>query len=100
MDDYENTCHWLSIDIDQFLPERIEKLFPDLINIAVGHSVNGLENLCSANHDFFIGLDWDIEGLPGNSSLLLFLKNTLNLYHLPAPTIKIYPNIIWYGLKS
>lgn len=99
MDDYESTYHWLTIDFDQFLPENIEKLFPDFVNIALGHSVNGLNNLGTAKHEFFIGLDWDIEGLPGNSPLLSFIKNTLNLYHLPAPTIKIYPNIVWYGLK-
>jgi len=99
IDDYESTYHWLSIDINNFLPSSAAEIVPDFINLTIGHSVDGLTNLGKANHEFSIGLDWDIEALPGNSPFLFFLKETLNLYHLPAPTIKIYPNVVWYGLK-
>ena len=99
MDDYESTYHWLSIDFDKLLPPSVDKLIPDFINLGIGHSVGGLANGGNEHHEFFVGLDWDIEALPGNSPILQFIKNTLNLYHLPAPTIKIYPNVVWYGLK-
>ena len=99
LDDYESTYHWLSIDINQFLPSALENVFPDIINLGIGHSVSGLNFHGSENHEFFIGLDWDIKSLPGNNPFLKFLKETFNLYHLPAPTVKIYPNVVWYGLK-
>jgi hypothetical protein len=99
LDDYESTYHWLSIDINYFLPQSAAEIFPDFINLGIGHSVKGLDYIGKAKHEFFIGLDWDLEALPGESGILKFLKETLNLYHLPAPTIKIYPNVVWYGLK-
>jgi len=99
LDDYESTYHWLSIDFNNLLPSSAAKYFPDFLNLTIGHSVNGLNNSGNRNHEFYIGLDWDIEALPGSSPVLLFLKELINLYHLPAPTIKVYPNIVWYGLK-
>jgi hypothetical protein len=99
LDDYESTYHWLSIDIDKFFPVKADNFFTNFINFSIGHSVKGLGPNGKREHEFFIGLDWDLEALPGKSPLLIFLKETLNLYHLPAPTIKIYPNVVWYGIK-
>ena len=98
MDDYESTFHWLSIDFDKLLPSSVDNIIPDFINVAIGHSVGGLSTN-KEHHKFYIGLDWDLEALPGDSPILKFIKNTLNLYHLPAPTIQIHPNVVWYGLK-
>ncbi|MDX1700800.1 MAG: DUF2279 domain-containing protein, partial [Melioribacteraceae bacterium] len=99
LDDYESTYHWLSIDINYWLPSEAAKIFPDFINLGIGHSVKGLDNLGSANHEFYIGIDWDLEALPGESGILKFVKDIFNLYHLPAPAIKFYPNFVWYGLR-
>lgn len=97
IDDYESTYLWMSIDINKLLPSDVEKYIPDFINIAVGHSVKRLD--FEGRHEFFIGLDWNLEALPGDNWFLKFLKKNLNFYHLPAPTIKIYPDVVWYGLK-
>jgi hypothetical protein len=99
LDDYESTYHWLSIDINYFLPEPAGEIFPDIFNLGIGHSVKGLDNNGRAKHEIFIGLDLDLKAVPGESGFLKFLKETLNLYHLPSPVIKIYPNVVWYGLK-
>jgi len=99
MDDYESTYHWLSIDVDKLLPNRWDKYFPDFINLALGHSVIGLDNLKNANHEFYFGIDWDLKAIQTKSELLNSLIEIINKYHLPAPTIKIYPNVVWYGLK-
>lgn len=99
IDDYESTYHWLSIDINNLLPAAAAKVFPDIINLSIGHGVKGLGPNRSSEHEIFISLDWDLMALPGNSSLLKFLKETLNLYRLPAPAIKIYPNVVWYGIR-
>jgi len=99
LDDYESTYHWLTFDITKILPSSANSIVPDFINLAVGHSVNGLSKNGKRNHEFFIGLDWDLEAIPTNIPILSKLLKAINLYHLPAPTIKIYPNIVWYGLK-
>ena len=99
MDDYESTYHWLSIDFDKLFPQSIGKVMPDFINIVIGHSVKGLNNLGSAKHEFYIGLDWDLKTIKTESKLLNSIIEILSKYHLPAPTIKIYPNVVWYGLK-
>lgn len=97
IDDYESTYNWMSIDINDLLPVNLDNYFPDLVDFTIGYSVKGLDN--NPYHEIFIGLDWDLEALPGNSGLLKFLKKNLNYYHLPSPVIKIYPNVVWYGLK-
>lgn len=96
-DDYESTYHWLSINIHNFLPENIKKFYPSFINLSVGHSVNNLD--FDKNHELFLGLDWNLESLPGDFWLWKIIKKYLNFYHFPAPAVKIYPNVIWYGLK-
>ncbi len=97
IDDYESTYDWISIDINKLLPDKPAEYFPDFIDFTVGHSVKNLDT--DPKHEFFIGLDWDIEALPGSCPLLKFLKRNLNLYHFPSPVVKVYPNIVWYGLK-
>lgn len=99
IDDYESTYHWLSIDINKLLPETAEKIFPDFINIAIGHSVKNLDGFGGGNHELFIGLDWDFEALPGEAKFWKTVKRFLNYYHFPAPAVKVYPDVVWYGLK-
>ena len=99
LDDYESTYHWLSIDINGVLPKPAKEVFPDFINIAVGHSVKNLDGFGSGNHELFISLDWDFEALPGEGKFWKALKRLLNFYHFPAPAVKVYPNVVWYGLK-
>jgi hypothetical protein len=99
LDDYESTYHWLSIDINGVLPKSAKGIFPDFVDIAIGHSVKNLDGLGGGNHELFLSLDWDFEALPGKSKFWKTLKRLLSFYHFPAPAIKLYPNVVWYGLK-
>lgn len=98
LDDYESTYNWLSINFRNFLPNRIRKYIPKFIAFSIGHSVKKLDTPLS-NHEFFLALDWDFSYLKTDSAILRFLKTITGLYHLPSPAVKIYPNVIWYGLK-
>ncbi len=98
-DDYESTYHWLSINIKKLLPNKWGKYFPNFINIALGHGVKGLDNLKFGKHEIFVAVDWNLQAIKTKSKLLKSLLEILNKYHFPSPAIKIYPNIIWYGLK-
>ncbi|MBX2976819.1 MAG: DUF2279 domain-containing protein [Ignavibacteriaceae bacterium] len=99
IDDYESTYDWLSINIRELSGGVVKEYLPSFINLAIGHSVKNLDSPSGGNHEFFIGLDWNLEELPGNHPILKFLKKNLNYYRFPAPVVKIYPDVIWYGLK-
>ena len=99
LDDYESTYDWISYPLYKILPDKLSGFVPRFLNIALGHSVKKLDLPNERTHEFFIALDWNLEELPGNFWLLKLLKKNLNFYHLPAPAIKIYPDVIWYGLK-
>ena len=94
LDDYESTYNWISINSNKLISEKI----PSFINIAVGHSVKRLD-FSDSYHEIFLSLDWNFTGIKTNSSFLKKLFEYLDFYHFPAPTLKIYPNIVWYGLK-
>jgi hypothetical protein len=97
IDDYESTYNWLSINVNNLLPTEMKEYWPKFLNIAVGHSVTNLS--FEPQHQLFIGLDWNLKGLPGEGWFWKLLKENLDYYHFPAPTVKIYPNVVWYGLK-
>ncbi|MFA6596994.1 MAG: DUF2279 domain-containing protein [Ignavibacteriaceae bacterium] len=97
-DDYESTYHWLSISIANYLPDEVRKYYPAFLNVAIGHSVKGFDTN-SRHHEIYLALDLNIDELPGNSSFLKFIKKYLNFYHLPMPAVKVYPDVVWYGLK-
>ncbi len=98
IDDYESTFHWLSIDLHELLPEGLREIYPPYINIAIGHSVRDLDGRGGGKHEIYLSLDLDPRKLPGDSPILRFLKRNLNLYHLPAPAVRITPEVVWYGI--
>jgi len=98
-DDYESTLHWISVDVNALLPRTAADLWPDWLNVAVGHTVVGLDEMGAGHHEFYLSLDWNLERLPGDTDLLRFLKRLANLYHLPAPAVRLSPGVVWYGLK-
>lgn len=98
-DDYESTYHWLSINVKNILPQSVAQYYPAWVNLAIGHSVKGLDGVGGGHHELFVGIDWNLEGVPIEGKLWKTIAKTLDYYHFPAPAVKIYPNVVWYGLK-
>lgn len=98
-DDYESTYDWLDVNIHNLLPDNFQKYYPKFINIAIGHSVEKLDDKGGGNHRFYLGLDWNFEAVPLHGWFWDLLKRNFNFYHFPAPAVQIYPHVIWYGLK-
>lgn len=98
IDDYESTYHWASINVHGLLPPSMQRWYPSWLNIAVGHSVRDLNAPGGGHHELYLSLDWNLEGLPGDGWFWRLLKKNFNLYHLPAPAVKIAPNAVWYGV--
>ncbi|MBK9246742.1 MAG: DUF2279 domain-containing protein [Ignavibacteria bacterium] len=99
IDDYESTFHWLTFSPRIFLPNSISNDFPKWINFAIGHSVKQLDGYGGGNHELFLSLDWNLSAIPIEGKFWKTLARTLDYYHFPAPAVKIYPNVVWYGLK-
>lgn len=89
IDDYEGQSFYLSFKINNMLPESLEKYWPDFLCIAVGYQIRNWNGYASADKNFFIALDYDLEKIPLYGNFWQFLKRTFNLFHLPAPAIKI-----------
>jgi hypothetical protein len=111
IDDYEGKVHWLSINVHNFLPENIQKYYPDWLNLAVGYGGDKLltsQGSLNKDHrgkglgeqEWFIAFDYDLLKIfdPEKGTFWYGLVDMLNLIHFPAPTIRIKPTGIFYGL--
>ena len=99
IDDYESSYHWLSLDVHALLPEAWRDSYPAWINLAIGHSVKDLDGRGGGHHELYLALDWNLDALPSCGGLLDLLKHNLNVYHLPAPAVRILPDVVWYGVR-
>lgn len=103
LDDYTNMTFWLSVNPMIVLPESVTKakFYPNFLALALGMSLSNASHVTgsqSAQVQWLISLDWDVNQLPGKSDFMKKLKKILNFYHFPAPAVKISPNGVWYGL--
>ncbi|MEN3039219.1 MAG: DUF2279 domain-containing protein [Candidatus Kryptonium sp.] len=98
IDDHEGQVMWLSVSVNNLLPEKIEKFYPDFLNIAIGYGVRDLDGIGGGKREFYISLDYDLEKLPGDGWFLKLLKKNLNYIHLPAPAIRLKPSFAFFGL--
>jgi hypothetical protein len=108
IDDYESTYHWFSLDVHALLPHEAQRWFPPWLALALGHSVKRLDGIGGGEHELFLALDWNLAAIDasGCSPEWAWLcdgfnavKTMLNLYKLPAPAVRLLPNVVWYGLK-
>jgi hypothetical protein len=99
IDDYESTTHWLAVSVYDYLPYRMQRWFPPWIGLAIGHSVENIVDGQSGKHALYLSLDWNLQRIEGIPSWLGSILRVLHLYHLPAPAVKVLPNVVWYGLR-
>ncbi len=97
IDDHEGQTMWLSISVNNFLPEKIEKIYPDFLNIAVGYGVRNLDGRGGGQRELYISLDYDLEKLPGDGWFWKLIKKNLNYIHLPAPAFRLTPSFAFFG---
>ena len=98
-DDYESQNYWLSVNIDGILGESAPRYIPSWLNIAVGYGVTNLDLHGNGDREFYLGFDIDCNKLPGDGDFLKSVKHLLNYLHVPAPTIRLSPTLIGYGLR-
>ena len=97
-DDYEGQTLWLSMKMENLLPESIAEYWPDFLCLAIGY---GARDIVSADPHgaVFVGFDLDFTRIiPNTSPFLRTLGEALNFIHFPAPAVRLSPNTVWYGL--
>ncbi len=99
-DDYEGQTYWFTYKINDVLPSTLEKIWPDILGVAVGLSLATDEDGKGGGHvEIFLGLDYDLTVIiPSDSAFWEGVKHYLNYIHLPAPAVRISPSVIWFGL--
>lgn len=99
IDDYTSTTHWLAVNISDVLPRSWEIDFPQWLGIAVGHSVDNLDGRGGGRHVWYLSLDWQPARIHGLPQWLRDVLDVLHVYHLPAPAVRIAPDVRWFGLR-
>ncbi len=106
--DYDGFTYWLTLSVDDVLPENLRPWWPDWLGIAVGYGgnrtmlgknvYNSAGGVGQGEQEWYIALDYDLRKLPGDSAFLRWLKESFNIFHFPAPAIRITPSAVYYGL--
>jgi hypothetical protein len=99
IDDYTSTTHWLAMNVYDVLPAPFQEWYPPWLGVALGHSVENIDGKGAGNHVWYVSLDWQLHRIEGMPSWLTSILRDLHLYHLPAPAVKVYPEVVWYGLR-
>jgi len=99
IDDYTSTTHWLALSIYDWMPSDWQQWYPPWLGVAIGHSVENLDGMGGGNSVVYLSLDWQPHKINGLPDWLRSVLRALHLYHLPAPAVKVYPNVVWYGLR-
>lgn len=98
-DDYEGQTFWLTANIKNLLPERIDSFMPDFLNIALGVSVENLADPVNKHKVFIISPDIDLNKLfKPESGFLKEVFRLLNYIHIPLPAIRISPDFKAYPI--
>jgi hypothetical protein len=99
IDDYESQYYWLSVNIHDIFRDKTPSFIPSFLNIAFGYGVKNLDGKGGGEKELYIGLDCDFTKLPGSGSFLNTLKHVLNYLHCPAPTVRVTPHVVVYGVR-
>lgn len=99
IDDYESQYFWMSLNLKELAPSVVPDFWPAFLPIALGYSVKNLDGKGGGEREFYIALDYDFTRLPGEGTFLSAIKHLLNYFHFPAPTIRITPSLVTYGLR-
>lgn len=98
IDDYEGQTLWLSVKLNNLLPNSIERYWPDFLGLSVGY---GARDVATSNpySVYFLAPDLDMTKIiPANTQLLKTLGEALNFIHFPMPAIQFGRKTVWYGI--
>ena len=112
IDDYEGMSFWVSIPTKKIFPKKFQSKVPNWARLALGYGAVGLHGSNKKSRgrnkgypdrpdgtpEIFIGLDYDTKYLPGSNHIWRNIKEELNWLRLPAPALRVYPDLRLYLL--
>jgi hypothetical protein len=81
---YDAHTYWLTVNVNNLLPESLEPYWPDVLQLGVGYSVADRVS----RSEVVVGLDFNLEVLEPSSPDLALILRTMNTFHYPAPAVK------------
>ena len=98
IDDYEGQTFWLTVKINNLLPQSVESFYPDFLGLAFGYGARGIAG-SNPHRVFLLALDLDMTKIiPDDTQFLKILGEALNFIHFPMPAVQFSSNnTIWYG---
>lgn len=98
-DDYDGHLYWLSINVYNLLPEKLQEHYPRWLAIAVGYGGKNISGRPSwvgpsissngkPQRKWAVSLDYNLLEIPLEGELLNPLKTFLNHFKFPAPGIR------------
>jgi len=112
IDDYEGMSFWVSVPTENFFPKNFQSKIPRWARLAFGYGAIGLHgsnkksrgqnkgypDRPDARPEIFIGLDYDTTYIPGSNHIWKNIREQLNWLRLPAPALRVYPDLRFYLL--
>lgn len=84
---YDYHIYMLSAKVNNLLPSKVEKYWPDFLQIGLGYS--GRNKV--TEREFVLTFDYDLEQIPLEGKGWKAIKSIFNMFHLPAPGVKFSP---------
>lgn len=109
IDDYSTHTWWMSVNVHNLLPEKIQNYWPSWLELSFGYAVYSLmdqqylqdpkkyddfNGVAYGNRKLLIALDYNLSKLllelfPKPNGTLGWIIQTLNYYKLPSPVLEI-----------
>lgn len=98
LDDYNGQTMWLTVDVNNLLPKKAKKYWPEIINLTFGYGVDNYTDYSKRYQNWYVGLDLNWEKIiPGNSKFMLWFKKVINHFRfLPLPAIRFNMHEVRY----
>ncbi len=101
VDDYVNQTYWLSLDVEELLPPALETWWPGFLRLAVGIGIDETtDGAGGGSREVYVGLDYSLQSIFGRprSPFLRGILSFVEYIKLPAPAIRLTPDVRTYGL--
>ncbi len=109
IDDYEGMTFWVTLGVGEMLARR-QTRWPAWLGLALGYGASGMHgsnvksrgrereylDLPSARSEVFLALDYDLRHLPARGTWWQRLVHEANWLHLPAPAVRLHPELRFY----
>jgi len=103
-DNYGNQTYWATLNLQQLSPRSWKSSVPSWLSFAVGVRAGDVAPVIETDKQFtnvhvYLSVDLDVaQLLPEEGALWTTLRTLFKYYHLPAPAIRISPNVAVFGL--